>query len=86
MKYYLLSDRCTDLEILMTGGLKPEFYIRKRILKILIFDKVLNGFKTTHPESLLTTYYNLKNIILKKTAMNSINISEHKIYTFLIHL
>ena len=37
MKEYLLSDGCADLEILMTDGLKPEFYIRKRILKIFEF-------------------------------------------------
>ena len=30
-----------------------------------------------------STYYNLKNRILKKTAMNSINIYEHQIYTFI---
>ena len=27
MKEYLLSDRCADLEILMTGGLKPKYII-----------------------------------------------------------
>ena len=32
MKAYLLSERCADLVILITGGLKPEYYIRKRIL------------------------------------------------------
>ena len=35
MKEYLLSDRCNDLAIIMTGELKPEYYIRKRIFKIL---------------------------------------------------
>ena len=40
---YLLSDRCADLAILMTGRLKSEHYIRKRILKYLVFDQVLNG-------------------------------------------
>ena len=35
MKEYLLSDRCADLAILMTGGLKPEYYIRNRIFKNL---------------------------------------------------
>ena len=30
-------------------------------------------------------HYNFKNYILQKTAMNSINIIEHKIYTFHIH-
>ena len=29
MKKYLLSDKFSDLEILITGGLKPEYYIRK---------------------------------------------------------
>ena len=43
MNEYLLSDRCDDLAILITGGLKPEYYICKRIFKILIFDQVLNG-------------------------------------------
>ena len=31
----------------MTGGLKPEFYIRKSILGFLIFNQVLNGWKLT---------------------------------------
>ena len=31
MKEYLLSDRCAELEVLMTGGLKPEYYTCKRI-------------------------------------------------------
>ena len=31
-------------------------------------------------------YYNLKNFILKKTSMNLINIFEHKVYSFWIHL
>ena len=43
MKEYLLSDRCADMEILMTGELKPEYCICKRILEKLIFDQVLNG-------------------------------------------
>ena len=30
MKEYLLSDRIADLAFLMTSGLKPEYYIRKR--------------------------------------------------------
>ena len=30
MKEFLFFDRCDDLEILMTGGLKPEYCIRKR--------------------------------------------------------
>ena len=37
MKEYLFSDICADLEILMTGGMKPEYYIRKGIFKFLIF-------------------------------------------------
>ena len=41
MKGYLLFDRCADLSILMRGGIKAEFYIRKRIIIILIFDKVV---------------------------------------------
>ena len=43
MKVYLLSDRCDDLVILVTGGMKPEYDIRKRIFNFLIFDQVLNG-------------------------------------------
>ena len=35
MKECLLSDRCADLEILMTGGLKPEYYICKRDFNFL---------------------------------------------------
>ena len=54
MKEYLLSDRCDDLEILMTGGLKPEFYIRKMIFDFFIFDQVLIGLKRTHQASVLT--------------------------------
>ena len=53
MKEYFLSDICTDLAILMTSGLKPEFYIHKRILIFLIFDQVLNNQKMTQPVSLL---------------------------------
>ena len=34
MKEYILSHRWADLENLVTGGLKPEFYIRKRVFKI----------------------------------------------------
>ena len=34
MKEYILSDRCADLEILMTGGLKPKYYISKRIFDL----------------------------------------------------
>ena len=30
MKECLLSEECYNLEILMTGGMKPEYYIRKR--------------------------------------------------------
>ena len=37
MKEYLLDDICAELAILMTGGLKPEYYIRKRIFKTLKF-------------------------------------------------
>ena len=32
------------------------------------------------------THYKFKNFMLNKTAMNSINISEYKIYTFYIYL
>ena len=39
MKEYLLPDICADLEILMTGGMKPEFYIHKMIFLNLIFDQ-----------------------------------------------
>ena len=31
MNEYLLFDRCAELEISMTGGLKPEYYTRKMI-------------------------------------------------------
>ena len=34
---YILSDRCEDLEILMTGGLKPEYYNCERIFKCFDF-------------------------------------------------
>ena len=37
MKYYLLSDRCAYLSILITGGMKPEYYIRKIIYDLLLF-------------------------------------------------
>ena len=43
MKDYILSVRYADLEILMIGVMKSEFYIRKRIFKFLIFDQVLNS-------------------------------------------
>ena len=44
MKEYLLSDRCADLAILMTGGMKPEYYNRERISYFfLVFDQVLKG-------------------------------------------
>ena len=43
MKEYHLSERCAYLVILMKGGLKPEFDIRKRIIIIIIIDQVLNG-------------------------------------------
>ena len=36
------------LPIIITGGLKTEYYIRKKIINFLIFDQVLNGSKTTH--------------------------------------
>ena len=31
MNKYLLSDKYADLAILMTGGMKPEYYNRERI-------------------------------------------------------
>ena len=34
---------CSELEILMTSGLKPEYYTRKSVFWFLIFDQVLNG-------------------------------------------
>ena len=37
MKEYILSDKCADLENLMTDGLKPEYYIRKRIFNCFDF-------------------------------------------------
>ena len=43
MKEYLLSENCADLAILMTGGPKPEYYICKKVLILIIFDQVLNG-------------------------------------------
>ena len=36
MKEYLIYDICADLAILMTGGLKPEYYIRKKILFLFL--------------------------------------------------
>ena len=53
MKEYLLFDRCADLAILITGGLKPEYYIRERLFFISIFDQVLNALKTNRTVSLL---------------------------------
>ena len=35
-------------EIIIKGGLKPEYYIRKRILIFLSFDQFLFFSKTTH--------------------------------------
>ena len=35
----------------MTGGLKPEYYIRKKILIFLIFDQIQNFAKTTQQVS-----------------------------------
>ena len=49
MKEYLLSDRCADLAVIITGGMKPEFYIRKRIISFLPNYKRM---KKTHPVSL----------------------------------
>ena len=43
MRGYLFSDRYDDLENLMTGGLKPEYYTRKRFLIFWGLDQVLNG-------------------------------------------
>ena len=37
MKESLLSDWCADLAILMTGGLKPEYYTLKRFLNVFNF-------------------------------------------------
>ena len=37
MKEFLLSEKSAALTILMTGGLKPEFYIRKRIFNYFQF-------------------------------------------------
>ena len=51
MKEYRLYDICAELEILMIGGLKPEYYIRKSIFLFLFFDKVINSLKTTHTVS-----------------------------------
>ena len=42
MKEYLLSDRYVYLKILMTGVMKPEFYIRKSFFNFLILDQVIN--------------------------------------------
>ena len=48
MKEYLFCEGYADLENLMTGRLKPEYYIRKIILIFLIYYQVLNVLKTTH--------------------------------------
>ena len=48
MKECLLSDRCADLEILMTGGLKPEYYIHKRIFWFLPSSKWLKKTYSVH--------------------------------------
>ena len=37
MKGYILSEKSADLDILMTGVLKPEFYIPKMIFKYFNF-------------------------------------------------
>ena len=39
--YFLFYEICVDLEMLMTGGLKSDYYIR--ILKKMVFDQFLNG-------------------------------------------
>ena len=41
MKEYLHYDRCAELENLTIGGLKPEYYIRKRIF--IYFDFYLSS-------------------------------------------
>ena len=49
MNKYLLSDKYADLAILMTGGMKPEYYNRERIfIYLLIYDQVINGKTTNH--------------------------------------
>ena len=51
VKEYLLSDRRSEPAILLTGVMKPEFYIHKRFLFFFIFDQVLNGEETAQPVS-----------------------------------
>ena len=47
MKEYLISDAFAELDILMTGGMKPEFYICKTFFLNLFKNQVLNGQKQT---------------------------------------
>ena len=47
------------LPIIITGGMKPEYYICKRILIFLIFNQFLNCAKTTHSMSLPSQITNL---------------------------
>ena len=43
VKEYILSEKCVNLKILMTGGRLPEIYTRKKSFSFEFFDQVLNG-------------------------------------------
>ena len=60
----------------MTGGLKPEYYTRKRILKCLIFDQVLNGLKMTH-NMYLPSYIEYSFMKIKTPYINVQTISNY---------
>ena len=51
MKEYILSYKSADLEFLMTGGLKPEYYICKRIFLLLL---TKSKWLKNNPTSVLT--------------------------------
>ena len=47
MKEYIIYGGFAELEILTTGVIKPDFFIRKTIFKFLFKNQVLNGQKQT---------------------------------------
>ena len=36
MREYLICDRCADLAILMTDGMKPEYYMRRKVFLLFL--------------------------------------------------
>ena len=48
MKEYPIFDNYADLEMLMTGGMKPEYYTRKRNFDFYHFWPSYKWLKTTH--------------------------------------